>query len=101
MKNIFYNIKLNEPKLKTKTQHHTIVPKTKISVDINKLLNRVRKEEKCICFGKNIRLHNYALFFTDKLRHWQKEYRIKKNKQQLYQNRRGFIKNLLLDAVCK
>ena len=46
VKNIFYNTKLNEPRLKTKIQHHTFVPNKKISVDINKLLNRVRTEEK-------------------------------------------------------
>ena len=46
MKNIFYNYKQNEPKLTTKAEFNTIVPKAKIRVDINKLLNRVKIEEK-------------------------------------------------------
>ena len=46
MKNIFYNLKSIELKSKTKTKLHTIVPKSKISVDINQLLNRVKVEEK-------------------------------------------------------
>ena len=46
VKNIFYNLKSNEPKLETKTQFHTIIPKTKKNVDINLLLNRVKTKEK-------------------------------------------------------
>jgi len=46
VKNIFYNLKQNEPKLTTKVEFNTIVPKAKIRVDINKLLNRVKTEEK-------------------------------------------------------
>ena len=46
MKNIFYNLKSTELKSETKTKLHTIVPKSKISVDINQLLNRVKVEEK-------------------------------------------------------
>ena len=46
MKNIFYNFRANEPELETKTQLYTTIPKTKINVDINLLLNRVRTEEK-------------------------------------------------------
>jgi hypothetical protein len=46
VKNIFYNLKQNEPKLTTKVEFNKIVPKAKIRVDINKLLNRVKIEEK-------------------------------------------------------
>ena len=46
VKNIFYNLKQNGPKLTTKVEFNTIVPKAKIRVDINKLLNRVKIEEK-------------------------------------------------------